>query len=417
MIRQIWLLARRDLVQRARSRAFVITLMLTVGTVIAIGPVLSLILGPAKPVVVGVTGPDTSAVTTAVEAAGAAAGLRFQLRAVTDEATGEGELRAGDLAVLVVTAANGNRTTLVWKDTVDATTQATVAGAVEQVARSRAAAQLGIPPADVARLVAPEPPASRTLAPVDPQRGARVVAATLVAILLYMAIAIFGQFVLTGVMEEKSSRVVEVVLSRARPAEVLAGKVLGIGLLGLAEMAALGAAAMISARTVDIPGVSLPPLGMTVVLPMLIWFVLGYTFYAVIYATMGSTVSRQEDAQGAAVLPSLLLLPGYLIGLAGAHEPANPWIRLASILPTWSPVVMPTRIATGSVAWWEVALAVTLLVLSSAALIWIGGRIYSGALLRIGRKVRLRDAWRSATVNGTGAAGGAAPAGGPGDAN
>ena len=213
---------------------------------------------------------------------------------------------------------------------------------------------------------------------------------------MFIAINMFGQFVLLGVMEEKSSRVVEVVLSRARPSEVLAGKVLGIGLLGLAELVALGAAALVTVRLVDVPGLdALPSIGATAVVTMLAWFVLGYTFYAVLYAALGATVSRQEDVQGAAMLPTLLLLPGYFVGLVGLQDPTNAWTHMFSLLPIWAPIVMPARIALGVAPWWEVGLSVALVVLSAWALIVLSGRIYAGAILRIGRKVPLRDAWRS----------------------
>lgn len=398
MMRQIWLLARRDLVQRARSRSFLITVVLSVGFVLALGPLLSVVIGRPDTTVVGVTGSGADdTLSRAVEAVGSASGLTIRVESYPDRSTGETAVRDGNADVLVVEGP-GPAATLVWKDTVDPRTETVVAAAVQQIERSAVAAELGLAPADVARLVAPAPPVSTTLAPPDPQRTPRLIAALAVVIILYIALITFGQFVLLGVMEEKASRVVEVVLSRARPSEVLAGKVLGIGLLGLIEMTALGAAALATIRLVDLPELAaLPDVGVTAVLAMLPWFVLGYTFYAVVYAALGATVSRQEDVQGASVLPSILLLPGYFVGLTVVYDPTNAWARTFSLLPMWSPIVMPARIAQGVVPWWEIALSVALLVLLAVGLILLAGRIYAGAILRIGRKVALRDAWRSAS--------------------
>ncbi len=402
MIRQIWLLARRDLVQRARSRAFVITLLITVGAMLALGPLISVMANRSGTVSVGMTGPAADAtLSRTIDGMASASGLTVHVAAYPDRAAGESAVRDGTIAVLVVADPTGSQ--LVWKDIADSRTESVLSAAVQQVERSEAAATLGLGTSDVARLIAPAPPTSTTLAPADPQRTGRLVAASVVVVLIYIAIVMFGQFVLVGVMEEKSNRVVEVVLSRARPTEVLAGKVVGIGLLGLIEMAALGVAGWVTVRTVHVAGLeSLPPIGFGTVIAMLGWFVLGYVFYAVVYAALGATVSRQEDSQGAAFLPTMLLLPGYFIGLRAAENPDNVWVRVGSLLPPWSPVVMPARIAIGTASWWEVVLAVALLLLSAWGLTVLGGRIYTGAILRIGRKVPWREAWRGASRSTSG---------------
>ena len=395
MIRQTWLLARRELVQRGRSKSFVITLLLSVGVVLALGPLVSALAGRPSTTVVGVTGQTAdSALTRTIEGLSSASGLTVRVQPYPDRATGEVAVRDGTVDVLVVDGSAGSE--LVWKDTVDARVESVVSAAVQQVERSEVAAELGLSPADVVRLVAPAPPASTTLVPPDPQRVPRQIGAVAVVIVMYIAILMFGQFVLVGVMEEKSSRVVEVVLSRARPSEVLAGKVLGIGLLGLAEVCALGAAALVTVRLVDVPGLdALPSIGVTAVIAMVAWFLLGYTFYAVVYAALGATVSRQEDVQGVAMLPTVLLLPGYFIGLVGLDDPTNAWAHIFSLLPMWAPIVMPARIALGVAPWWEIGLSVALVLLSAWVLVVVSGRIYAGAILRIGRKVPLRDAWRA----------------------
>lgn len=392
MIRQILLLARRDLLQRARSRSFLVTVVLSVALVLAVGPLVSVWMGPTKPTVIGVTGRAAPDVTRALTGSAAVSAVPITVRTFDDVAAGETALREGEAALLVVDTGE-----LVWNQDVDPTTLALARAAVAQVERSAVAAGLGLQAADLTRILAPPAPQLRTLEPFDPQRTARVVAASIVVVLLYMGIVVFGQFVLLGVMEEKANRVVEVVLSRARPTEVLAGKVLGIGALGLIEITALSGAGLVTVRMIDLPGARLPSLSLAVVTTAIAWFVLGYAFYAVVYAALGATISRQEDVQGAATLPTLMLLPGYFVGLILTADPGNLVARVFSLIPIWSPVVMPARIALGQAAWWEVLLAVVLLLASAAGLIWCGGRVYSGAILRIGRKVSLREAWRGAS--------------------
>jgi ABC-2 type transport system permease protein len=391
-MRQTFLLARRDLVQRARSRSFVVTVFLSVALVLAVGPLVSVWMGPTAPTVIGVTGQAGADVAHAVEVTASASGTPVALRTFDDVAAAERALRNGDAALVIVDAHE-----LVWQQDVDPTALALAQAAVQQVERSAIAGRLGLQVADVATLVSPPAAAQRSLDPLDPQRTARGVAAAVVVILLYIAIMVFGQFVMLGVMEEKANRVVEVVLSRARPAEVLAGKVLGIGALGLIEMTALGGAGLVTVRMIDLPGARLPSLSLAVAATAVAWFVLGYAFYGVVYAALGATISRQEDVQGAATLPTLMLLPGYFVGLVLTADPTNVVARVFSLIPIWSPVVMPARIALGQALWWETVLAVVLMLLSASGLIWWAGRVYSGAILRIGARVSLRQAWRAVT--------------------
>jgi ABC-2 type transport system permease protein len=189
---------------------------------------------------------------------------------------------------------------------------------------------------------------------------------------------------------------VEVVLSRVRPYQVLAGKVIGIGLLGLAQVVILGGAILLSLTAFDIANVSIPSLGGGILLSVIFWFLLGYAFYSVIYAALGATVSRQEDIQSVAMIPLPLLLPAFFISILALEDPNTTLVRITSLIPPTSPIVMPARMAVTSVPLWEVAVSVGLLLAATYGLIRLGGRIYAGAILRIGAKVRLREAWRAA---------------------
>jgi ABC-2 type transport system permease protein len=198
-------------------------------------------------------------------------------------------------------------------------------------------------------------------------------------------------------VEEKASRVVEVVLSRVPAHRLLAGKVLGIGALGVIQVAVLAGAIYLAARRL-LPAEALPALGWDLVLPVIAWFLIGFTFYAVIYAALGATVTRQEDLQGVGMIPVLLILPGYLIALMATGSPDALLVEVASFVPVTSPFVMPVRAAVAGIPAWEVAVSVAILLVTTWLTIRWAGRVYSGAILSIGQRVRLRDAWRGRSV-------------------
>ena len=213
-------------------------------------------------------------------------------------------------------------------------------------------------------------------------------------VLLFMAIAFYGGFVVTGVVEEKSSRVVEVLLSRLRPTELLGGKVIGIGLVGLAQFALVAGSALVAlslSRNTLVPEAAPSTIGWVV-----FWFVMGYAFYSVLYATVGSLVSRQEDAQSIQFPVTAVLLIGYIWAFAIVDAPNSPLAIVGFLLPPTAPMVMTIRMGEGGVPAWQVVLSVAVMVATVYGLVQLAGRIYTGAVLRIGRRVRLRDAWRGA---------------------
>jgi ABC-2 type transport system permease protein len=214
--------------------------------------------------------------------------------------------------------------------------------------------------------------------------------------LLYISILVFGQFVAMGTVEEKQNRVVEIVVSRVKPSQLLIGKVLGIGLLGLVQLLVIGVAAVVAITLIDVDGVSLPAVALPIMGWVLFWYLLGYTFYSFMYAALGATVSRQEDLQGVIILPVVFILPGFFIAQLAVENPDLPLAKYGSFFPPWTPMVMPIRVAVGGAAPWEVAVGIAGVVAGIVFLVWLGSRVYAGALLNTGGKVKLREAWRSA---------------------
>jgi ABC-2 type transport system permease protein len=231
------------------------------------------------------------------------------------------------------------------------------------------------------------------LDPDADEDGQRVIIAIIGVAVLYSLLILFGQFVAQGVVEEKASRVVELLLATMRPWQLLAGKIIGLGLLGLAQIAliaAVGVGGALAFDLVDVPGALV---GTAV--SLVLWFVLGYAFYAAIFAAVAALVSRQEDLQSVVMPTSMVLIAALVVGIQAAADPGGAFARITSLTPGLSPLVMPVRQAAGEVAAWEVALAVVLMLVAIALIVRLGGRIYAGALLRTSGKTKLREALRA----------------------
>jgi ABC-2 type transport system permease protein len=212
------------------------------------------------------------------------------------------------------------------------------------------------------------------------------------AIVLYIAIQLYGGLILMGVVEEKSSAVVEVLLARVRPSHLLAGKVLGVGTVAMLQFVFLLAAAAVSLR---ISGIHVPA-GVWAALPWTaVWFVGGFALYGSLYALAGSMVSRQEDAQGAAIPVNVILVTAYLMIFSLVANPDKPAARVLSLLPPFAPLLMPARIAAGKATVVEIAVAVSLMALAVAGLARASGHIYARLVLHRGRRVSWSEAFRS----------------------
>jgi ABC-2 type transport system permease protein len=210
--------------------------------------------------------------------------------------------------------------------------------------------------------------------------GERQFIGFLAALSLYLTLAIYGSWILTGVVEEKSTRVVEVLLGIVRPQVLLAGKTLGILLMAAGQLAVALLAAAIALLIVGAG--SLPAVALDVVLATVPLFVLGLLLYSLLYASAGATVSRQADAQSASTpIGVMLLVPYMFAAIFVPQNPDSPAAVFLSIFPLTSPLVMPARVASGSPSAPELAACYALLVPAILLIAWVGGRIYAGVIL------------------------------------
>jgi ABC-2 type transport system permease protein len=380
----IRLVAAREVSARVRDKNFIISSIVIVLLLVgSLGLQVALNSGDDE-TRIGVVGGD-AALTQALEAQGEALGTTVDVVPLDDDAAARAAIEDEEVeGVLVV---EGGQPELLVQDDASGSLQAVVQGAVAQLSlaeqlQSAGLASLDVPEVDV---VALDPDADAD--------GQRVVVAIIGVAVLYSLLILFGQFVAQGVVEEKASRVVELLLATMKPWQLLAGKILGLGLLGLAQIvviAAVGVAGALAFDLVDIPG-DLVGTAVTVVA----WFVLGYTFYAAIFAVAASLVSRQEDLGTVLTPTTLVLIAAFVVGIQAASNPDGTLAVVTSFVPGLSPLVMPVRQAAGDVALWQTGLAILLMLVAIALIVRLGGRIYAGALLRTSGKTKLREALKA----------------------
>lgn len=375
------LVAAREISARVRDKNFVISSVVIILVLVGLlGFQVAVSSGDAE-TRIGVVG-GSAPLEQALAAQGAALALDVTVVPLDDEAAARDAVEAGDVDGVLLSGGAGPR--LLVEQDVGGSLQAVVQGAVTQLAVAEQLDRAGI-----SALAAPEV-AVEALDPDADENAQRVVVAIIGTAVLYSLLILFGQFVAQGVVEEKASRVVELLLATMRPWQLLAGKILGLGVLGFAQIvviAAVGVGGALALDLVDVPG-DLVTTGIAVVG----WFLLGYAFYAAVFAVAASLVSRQEDL-GTVIMPTtLVLVAAFVVGIQAAAEPDGTFARVTSLAPGLSPLVMPVRQAAGDVAAGEVALAVVLMLVAIALAVRLGGRIYAGALLRTGGRVRIREA-------------------------
>ncbi len=364
---QTILLAKREFVTRARSKVFLISMGVIALVIIAIGPVVSLFADDPEPIQIGIVGAEPAGIEESLAGRAALSEQQVEITRYDSLAAAEGDLEEGAVEALLV-----DGTSIVFNEEESLVVVRIVTDSVNSRARIALMENLGLTAAEMQQLNDPGQIVVRTLVVADPEERPRRVAAFGGMVVLFMTILTFGQFVAMGTVEEKQNRVVEILLSRVKASQVLVGKVLGIGALGLVQLLVMAAAALVAINIIDIEGVSVGSIGAEIVAGVVFWFLLGYTLYAFLYAALGATVSRQEDLQGGLVLPLILLGPAFFIAQLAVADPDLPIVRFGSFFPPWTPMIMPIRTALGSAQPWEVALSIALVVACIVLLVWIG---------------------------------------------
>jgi ABC-2 type transport system permease protein len=379
--------ARRDLWVRLRERSFIVSTLINV-VVISILIVIRALSGGGTPSFeVGVVG--TSAVADRLDGAQGALGIGLDLVPFTDEAGAVLALRDGDVdAVLVGDSA------LVGFHTVSPELRQAAQSVAVSLRIEERLDTLGGGPKDAAFIGDPEPLDIRIDEPGDPNRDENGGVAFIVVLLLYGQLFGYGVWVASGVIEEKASRVVEILLATIRARQLMAGKIIGIGTLGLAQLAFIASFAI--ALGVLLGAIDLPASAIAAAAIAIAYFMLGFAFYASLFAVAGSLVTRMEELQNALVPINLFIFISFFVAVGALGDPDGTLVTIASVLPGSSALAMPVRIVLGAATPVQIVLSIVLSIGATAILIPVSGRLYAGAVLRTGARVKIRDAWRAA---------------------
>jgi ABC-2 type transport system permease protein len=382
------LIARREIRERVRGRIFrvgtLLVLVAVAGAIII--PKLHSSSGPT-PQTVGVVGGLAPQSEHALEAAGAANGDSLRLVPEASLAAADSDLRAGkiDFAIvdsdrIVLDGAAGSKSSAA-----DPSLVRDVAGYLGLVQAYRAAR---LSPAQAGKLEQAHAVPVQTLQASS--KGAPNTTSVIGLVLLFVMLTQYNTWILIGVMQEKSSRVVEVLLATVRPIQLLGGKVLGIGLVALGQAALIVVFALVVAAAVgsDLLHGAAP----LVLADELLWLVLGYGFYCWVYAAAGSTAERQDQVQTLALPLSVPILIGYVFSITVASTGnADLLFKVLAYLPPTAPFCMSVLVGLGAAAWWQVLASALITIGTTAGVAVLAAGIYRRAVLRTGGRVPIRE--------------------------
>lgn len=392
--RSVWLVARREILERGRSRGFILSVLFLTLLVIGSFVLPALLFGGETTAKIGIVEPAPAALASAIESTAGRFDQKVAISTSPDESAADTALTDGSLDVVVSVPADLSGPGEVrFAKKVDQGVAQVISTATVDL---RVQAILGASDVDQGALAnAQRPPEVGALEPQTEADQARFLVANIGGALILVGIFTFGFAVLSGVVEEKQSRVVEVVLATVRARDLLMGKVLGIGVLGIVQLVFFVVAALVAGLLTD--RLVLPPTTAGAIGLLGLWFVLGYALYSTAFGFLGALASRMEEASNASTPVTLVAMIGYFIAIfAVTDEPDGTVATIATFLPPSAPFVVPMRAAFDAIPPWQIGLSVLLTLAAIWVLFVIGARVYAGAVLQMGGRMRLRDAWRSA---------------------
>jgi ABC-2 type transport system permease protein len=231
------------------------------------------------------------------------------------------------------------------------------------------------------------------------EKGAGIIAAIVFLILMYSTFFMYGYQVMRGVIEEKSNRIVEIIVASVRPVELMAGKIIGIGLVGLTQYFVWSLVAMnlslpafaglMSSGQMGMPKIPVSMLGYFV-----LFFILGYFLYASVYTMIAAPFNTDQEAQQLAMVPMIMIVGGIAIYPAVMNNPSGGVALFFSIFPFTASLIMFLRTALSEPPGWQVALSILSLISTTVLLSWLAGRIYRVGILMYGKKPTIPEILR-----------------------
>jgi ABC-2 type transport system permease protein len=229
----------------------------------------------------------------------------------------------------------------------------------------------------------------------ESERG-RVMLAFVLVVFIYITVLIYGVTVMRGVMEEKQSRIIEVLLASVRPFDLMLGKVVGIGLVGLTQyvvwvVSGLALSALSTGAAAVGAGFDLPKISVSLMIFFMIYYLLGYFLYAALYAMIGAMVSSEDDGQQMQWPVSMTFAMSFVLSTLAMENPNGVAVTILSLIPFFGPSLMFLRIAIGSAPAWQIAASIILLILSIVVVTWIAAKIYRVGVLMYGKRPTLPE--------------------------
>ncbi len=230
--------------------------------------------------------------------------------------------------------------------------------------------------------------------------GGTFIASFIIGLMIYITLAIYGQAIMGAVVEEKETRIAEILFSSATPFTLMMGKLVGVGLAGLTQLGiwVASAATIISvvALQTDLTAITgaIPTITPLMILYFLIFFLLGFFIYASIFALVGSMVTTVQEGGQFAFPPIMLMLVGFYFSFAVVRDPDSSLSFWVSIAPFFAPITMPVRILSQTPPFWQIALAFLLNAIAIAGLIWLASRVYRVGMLMYGKRATIPEVWK-----------------------
>ncbi|CAN5473507.1 MAG: ABC transporter permease [Acidobacteriota bacterium] len=226
------------------------------------------------------------------------------------------------------------------------------------------------------------------------------IASFIIGLMIYITLAIYGQAIMGAVVEEKETRIAEILFSSARPFELMMGKLVGVGLAGLTQLAiwVVSATAIIAVLALQVDSAQLfasaPTITPLMIVYFLIFFLLGFFIYASIFALIGAMVTTVQEGGQFAFPPIMILLVGFYFSFAVIRDPNSSLSFWVSIAPFFAPITMPVRILAETPPFWQIALSIFINAVAIAGLIWLASRVYRVGMLMYGKRATLPEVWK-----------------------
>lgn len=380
----IKMVAKREITTKLHDKTYLISIGVFIAIILAVVGFNVLANSGHNEYKVGIVGSSSKDFKTQVAEGAKQLDAKVTLSSVNDESAANSKLENGALDAVV----SGD--TLITKDSLNSTLGAVLKGAYAAEQQQKQIAASGIDQQKLAQAMKVAPMHEQTIDPNAKTNLERGIVAIVAVGIVYGMLLMIGQFVAQGVVEEKSSRVIELLMVVVKPWQLLTGKIIGLGILGLLQLAivvGLGLGGGIAAGLITVPGSAI-----STILQVLAWFVLGYTFFASMFALAASLVSRQEDLGSAMIPGTLIPMLAFFAAFKVLDDPGGTFSTIVSMIPGVSPTTMPVRAAMTGVPMYQYAIAVVLQLIAIVLLVRLAGRVYAGAMLKTSGKLKIKDA-------------------------